>query len=128
MKKDIIDLGIKSKLKGILFYIVFMITTLSVNAQSCSEIMSSIKSNYYGTTYYSPTSDAIAQVTFYEATIEYNTYYFAIVKHKDSYTAKDYLYQVASNTKLNYAMNYLQSAGKAFHKYIKPYSGECGKY
>lgn len=106
----------------ILVCFTFLIGINSINAQSCSELMSSIKSNHFGTTYYSPTSDAISQVTFYDITIDYKFYYFAIVTFKGSYTSKEYLYQVSSTTKLNYSMNYLQSAGKAFWKYINPHN------
>ena len=56
--------------------------------------------------------------------IKYQTYYFAIVcfKQKYSYGCNEYIYQVASNTKFNYSYNYLNSAGKAFWKYIQPYN------
>lgn len=109
-------------MKMILVCSIFLIGINSINAQSCTELMNSIKSDNYGTTYYSPTSDAIVQVTFYDITIEYQYYYFAIVKFKNSYSYKEYLYQVSSTTKLNYSMNYLQSAGKAFWKYINPHN------
>ncbi|WP_246415162.1 hypothetical protein [Mesonia hippocampi] len=94
------------------------------NSQSCDELMESIKANNYGTTYSSYTSEAISKVTFYEVMIDYQTYYFAIVcfKSEYSYNCSEYLYQVASNTKLNYSLNYLDSAGKAFWKYIQPYN------
>tara|TARA_R110002096_G_scaffold201778_1_gene386332 strand:+ start:40 stop:405 length:366 start_codon:yes stop_codon:yes gene_type:complete len=88
---------------------------------SCSELMEYVKSESYGTTYYSYDSDAITQVTFHEITDEnYNTYYFAIVRFTSSY--KDYIYQVSSNTKFNYSMDYLDSAGKAFWNYIQPHN------
>lgn len=129
MKKKLTSLKYLIGVKKGLLCIVFMTTVLSVNAQSCSELMASIKSNYYGTTYYSPVSDAISQVTFYDVTIDYNFYYFAIVTFKGTYTSRDYLYQVSSNTKFNYSMHYIQSAGNAFHKYIKPYDSNlnCGQ-
>lgn len=94
----------------------------NLNAQtSCSELISYVKANGYGTTYYSYDSDAISQVTFYEVTDDnYTTYYFAIVRFTSSYT--DYIYRVGSNTKSNYSFNYMDSAGKAFWKYIQPYN------
>jgi hypothetical protein len=84
--------------------------------------MESVKSNNYRTTYSSYTSDAISKVTFYDVTIDYKTYNFAVVcfKSEYSYGCSEYIYQVASNKKLNYFMNYLSSAGKAFWKYIQP--------
>ena len=101
-------------------FLIFGFTTL--NAQSsCAAMIDMVESESYGTTYYSYDSDAISQVTFHEVTDDsYNTYYFAIVKFKSSYN--EYIYQVAANTKRNYSMNYRQSAGEAFWKYIQPYN------
>lgn len=109
--------------KSTLIIIIFLIG-YSIKAQTCDELMESIKSNNYGTTYNSYTSDAISEVTFYDVVIDYETYYFAIVcfKSEYSYGCSEYIYQVASNTELNYSMNYLSSAGKAFWKYIQPYN------
>lgn len=98
-------------------------------AQSCEEIMEFVKSKDYGTTYTSYNSKAISRVTFYTVYIDYQAYYFAIVcfkRNEYSYNCSDYIYQVGSNTKLNYSMNYLDSAGKAFWKYIQPYSDVLG--
>ena len=93
-------------------------------SQTCEELMESIKENHYGTTYNSYTSEAISKVTFYEVMIDYKTFYFAIVcfKSEYSYGCSEYLYQVAYDTKLNYSMSYLDSAGKAFWNYIQPYN------
>jgi hypothetical protein len=104
-----------------LLLLLFWITAQS---QSCEELMEYVQSNSYGTTYTSYTSDAISKVTFYTIIIDYKTYYFAIVcfKSKYSYNCSEYIYQVASDTKLNYSFNYLDSAGKAFWKYIQPYN------
>lgn len=95
-----------------------------MKSQSCDEMIEFVKSKSYGTTYTSYNSDAISKVTFYDVIIEYKTYYFAIVcfKQKYSYSCSEYIYQVASNTKINYSMNYFESAGKAFWKYIQPYN------
>ena len=95
---------------------------LITNAQtSCADLIDYVESESYGTTYYSYNSDAISQVTFHEVTDDsYNTYYFAIVRFTSSY--KDYIYQVSSNTKFNYSMDYLDSAGKAFWNYIQPHN------
>lgn len=116
-------------MKKIFLLIFLSMSLMKVNAQTCSELMSEIKSNYTGFTYNSYTSTAISKVTFYDVKIDYNSYYFAIVTFKENYTTRDYIYQVASNTKLNYSMNYHSSAGEAFHKYIKPYDGNlnCGR-
>jgi hypothetical protein len=96
--------------------------TLSYS-QTCDEQIKYLQENYYGSTYSSPTSTAISKVTFYEATNDYSTLYFAVVcfKSKYSYGCNEYLYQVGSNTQLNYSMNYLNSAGKASWSYIEPY-------
>lgn len=93
-------------------------------SQTCEELMESIKENNYGTTYNSFTSEAISKVTFYDVTVDYQTYYFAIVcfKQKYSYGCNEYLYQVSSRTEINYSLNYLDSAGKAFWKYIQPHN------
>ncbi|NEN25359.1 hypothetical protein G3O08_17830 [Cryomorpha ignava] len=115
-------------MKRIILYLIFIFSTLHVSSQSCDEIMASVKSKGYGSTYSSYNSDAISKVTFYDMTIDYNTYYFAIVcfKSEYSYGCTEYIYQVASSTKMNYSMNYTQSAGKAFWKYIDPYGDNLG--
>lgn len=106
-------------------YITFFVLLLTIKSfsQTCAEQIEYLEDNYYGSTYSSPTSTAISKVTFYQATIDYSTVYFAVVcfKSKYSYGCSEYLYQVGSNTKYNYSMNYLDSAGKAFWSYIEPY-------
>ena len=117
------------KIKYLILILVATLTTISVKAQSCEEIMKYVKSNGgYGTTYSSYNSDAISKVTFYQVTAEYKTLYFAIVcfKKEYSYSCSEYIYQVGSNTKFNYSLNYLSSAGKAFWKYIEPYNENLG--
>src|SRR5690554_6302517 len=97
----------------------------SVKAQnSCEELMKSVKSKSYGTTYHSYDSTAISKVTFYDVMIDYKYYYFAIVcfKKEYSYSCTEYIYQVGSRTKLDYSLNYSKSAGEAFWKYIQPYN------
>lgn len=108
--------------------LVFAFSVLCAKAQTCEEIMDFVKSESYGTTYTSYNSDAISKVTFYDLIIDYQTYYFAIVcfKGKYSYSCSEYIYQVASNTKMYYSMNYLNSAGEAFWKYIQPYNRNLG--
>lgn len=103
---------------------IFILMTFAVQSQTCDELMESIKLNNFGTTYHSPTSDAISKVTFYNVSIDYKSYYFAIVCFKKEYTygCSEYIYQVASNTRINYSVNYLSSAGKAFWRYIQPYN------
>ena len=65
------------------FYIVlFILCFFDVKSQSCEEIMALVKSESYGTTYTSYNSDAIAQVTFYDVTIDYKMYHFVIVCFK----------------------------------------------
>lgn len=100
-----------------------------VKAQNCEELIEYVKSESYGTTYSSPLSDAISKVTFHTVSIDYKTYYVAIVcfKEKYSYGCSEYIYIVGSNTKMYYSMNYFDSAGKAFWKYIQPYhqNSEC---
>jgi hypothetical protein len=95
-----------------------------MKSQSCDEMIEFVKSKSYGTTYTSYNSDAISKVTFYDVMIDYKMHYFAVVcfKQKYSYSCSEYIYQVASNTKMNYSINYYESAGKAFWKYIQPYN------
>jgi hypothetical protein len=89
--------------------------------------MAQVKSENYGTTYRSYDSEAIEKVTFYDVSVDYETYHFAIVCFKkDFYSCAEYIYQVASNSEINYSMNYLESAGKAFWKYIQPYNDSLG--
>lgn len=107
------------------FFICLLLTfaSYSLSAQSCEELIEFVKSEDYGSTYSSPLSDAISEVTFYTVYIDYETYYFAIVcfKAKYSYSCNEYIYQVGSNTEYYYSMNYLNSAGEAFWEYIRPY-------
>lgn len=111
----------------IVFLLILIVSSLTAKAQTCSEFADYVKKKAYGSTYYSYNSDAISQVSFYKITDDnYNTYYFALVKFTSSY--KEYLYQVGSNTKFNYSLYYMDSAGKAFWKYIQPYNEKlnCG--
>jgi len=111
-------------MKKIILIFIFALTTTFIKAQSCDEIMEFVKSEGYGTTYSSYNSDAISKVTFYQITVDYKTLYFAIVcfKREYSYNCTEYIYQVGSNTKYNYSLHYMESAGKAFWDYIQPYN------
>ena len=111
-------------MKKFLTLLIFILCVYNANSQSCEEMMEFVKSKGYGSTYTSYNSEAISKVTFYDVVIDYKTYYFAIVcfKKKYSYTCSEYIYQVASNTKMYYSINYIESAGKAFWKYIQPYN------
>lgn len=115
-------------MKIILFFLILFFSS-PAKSQTCEELIEFVKSENYGTTYNSITSDAISKVTFYNVTIDYKTYYFAIVcfKSKYSYGCNEYIYQVSSSTKMNYSLNYLESAGKAFWQFIQPYheNSEC---
>ena len=108
--------------------LVVVFTTIGVKAQSCDEIMEYVKSEGYGTTYTSLGSDAISKVTFYQISVDYKTLYFAIVcfKKEYSFSCSEYIYQVGSNTKFYYSINYLNSAGKAFWEYIQPHHKNLG--
>mgnify|MGYP000362226075 CR=1 FL=1 len=117
-------------MKKILLYLALTFCVFNANAQSCEELLKYVKAESYGSAYSSYSSDAISKVTFYDVVIDYQYYYFAVVcfKRKYSYSCDEYIYQVDSNTKSKYSMNYFSSAGKAFWKYIEPYSGNlnCG--
>jgi len=116
-------------MKKIILIFFIALTTFAVKAQTCDEIMEYVKKEGgYGTTYTSYNSDAISKVTFYQVSVDYKTLYFAIVcfKKEYSYTCSEYIYQVGSNTKFNYSLNYLNSAGKAFWEYIQPYNENLG--
>ena len=105
--------------------LLLILESISTNAQSCEEIMDFVKSENPGTSYRSYTSDAISKVTFHSVYVDYKTLYFAIVcfkKNSYSQNCTEYIYQVSSNTKLNYSMDHYESAGKAFWKHIEPYS------
>ena len=107
-----------------LFLLFVLFASVNANSQSCEELMEYVKSKSYGSTYSSYTSDAIQKVTFYDVMIDYKTHYFAVVcfKRKYSYDCSEYIYQVGYNTKFNYSLDYLDSAGKAFWKHIQPYN------
>ncbi|NCO62693.1 MAG: hypothetical protein GW849_02305 [Flavobacteriia bacterium] len=115
-------------MKFFVLLLFFLFNTSFTHAQTCEEYMEFVKSESYGTTYSSYTSEAISKVTFYDVVIDYQTYYFAIVcfKSKYSYGCNEYIYQVSSTTKFNYSLDYLNSAGKAFWKHIQPYNDNLG--
>jgi hypothetical protein len=110
-------------MKKILFLLLINCYAYNTYSQDCEELIKFVKSESYGTTYSSPLSEGISKVSFYNVSIDYETYYFAIVcfKSKYSYGCSEYIYRVSSNTKMYYSLNYLDSAGKAFWKYIQPY-------
>ena len=112
----------------IISFIILTLGGLNVKAQSCEELMESVKSKSHGTAYTSYDSEAISKVTFYSVNINYRTNYFAIVcfKRQYSYSCNEYIYQVASNTKFNYSLDHYDSAGKAFWKHIQPYADVLG--
>ena len=116
-------------MKKILLFGILIFGFFFVKAQSCDELIKTVKSKSHGTSYASYNSDAISKVTFYTVSVDYKTHYFAIVcfKKKYSYSCNEYIYQVASNTKLSYSLDHYDSAGKAFWKYIQPYADvlEC---
>lgn len=114
-------------MKNLILILALFITSINAKAQTCDEVMEYVKKEGgYGTTYNSYNSDAISKVTFYQLTVDYNTLYFAIVcfKKEYSYSCTEYIYQVGSNTKFNYSMDYLNSAGKAFWEHIQPYNNK----
>jgi len=115
-------------MKKFLFFLILTIGVFTAKAQTCEEIMEYVKSKGYGTTYTSYNSDAISKVSFYNISIDYKTYYYAIVCFKKKYSTNcnEYIYQVGMNTKFNYSVNYLTSAGKAFWDYIQPYNKNLG--
>ncbi|WP_418502500.1 hypothetical protein [Flagellimonas sp.] len=115
-------------MKKLVLSIFVLLFWVGMKAQSCEEMMDFVKSKSYGSTFYSPNSEAVSRVTFYDIYLDYKSYYFAIVcfKRKYAYQCSEYIYQVASNTKMYYSMNYMDSAGKAFWKYIQPYNENLG--
>ena len=113
-------------MKYLLLGTILVLVGYASNAQTCEDVMDFVKSESNGTTYYSYTSDAITKATFYDVTIDFEKYYFVIVKFNNSYTFKEYIYQVVSQTKFNYSINYISSAGKAFWDYIEPYNDVLG--
>jgi hypothetical protein len=116
-------------MKKILFILFPLFVILNVQAQSCNELIEFVKSKDYGITYRSYNSEAISKVTFYSVYMDYTTYYYAIVcfkPNKYAYNCTEYIYQVASNTKSNYSLDYYDSAGQAFWKHIQPYADVLG--
>jgi hypothetical protein len=116
-------------MKSLLLLLLLTILSCSIKSQTCDELMEYVKKEGgFGTTYSSYSSDAISRVTFYQLSIDFQTYYFAIVcfKSKYSFQCSEYIYQVSSNTKSNYMREYHQSAGKAFWNYIQPHNKNLG--
>lgn len=104
-----------------LLFLAFFLSCTFFKSQTCDDMIKYVKSKSSGVTYYSSSSSAISQVTFYTIYENYKTYYFAIVKFTSDYY-REYIYQVGSNTSYNYSMNYMTSAGKAFWNYVQPYN------
>lgn len=118
-------------MKKLVLTIVFVLSFLNLKAQSCDDLIKYVKSQSTGTSYDSPLSTAISKVTFYNIVIDYETHYFAIVCFKSSEYSlgcNEYIYAVGNTTETSYSMNYINSAGKAFWKYIQPFNGvlNCG--
>lgn len=114
-------------MKSLLLSLILLIAFMG-DGQTCDELIEYVKENGRGSSYNSSfSSDAISMVTFYDITIDYQQYYFAIVCFKRGYMGCDeYIYQVSSQTKFNYSMHYFNSAGKAFWEYIEPYNSVLG--
>ena len=110
----------------LLLVVLSIFAVSKMHAQtSCDDFMRQVQAADYGSSYTSFSSDAIAEVSFYELKdSSYNTSYFAIVQFKSSY--QEYIYQVDSNTEFNYSLDYKSSAGKAFWKHIHPYKDVLG--
>ena len=91
---------------------------------SCDELITLVeRDDPQGLTLHSFNSSLISKVAFHEITGDLSQkHYFAIVQFKNSY--KRYIYQVSNTTKVNYLSAYNRSAGKAFWKYIEPFSSE----
>ena len=115
-------------MKKLVLIVLLLTTGLFARSQTCQEYIEFVKANGIGTTYYSYDSDAISKVTFYDVTIDYQTYHFAIVcfKREYSYSCSEYIYQVSYSTQFNYSLSYHHSAGKAFWEYIRPYNKNLG--
>lgn len=110
------------------FFLLYLVVSNLLAQTSCEDFMKSIEDNNYGSTYTSYDSTAISSVTFYGVTLNYSYRYFAVVcfKPKYGYSCNKYIYEVSSQTKVNYSLAYLNSAGKAFWKYIEPYNKVLG--
>jgi len=116
-------------MRKITLVILLAINMNFIKAQSCEEIIEYVKKEGgYGTTFTSFESDVISKVTFYQINVDYKNLYFAIVcfKKENIYGCAEHIYQVVSNTKFNYSINYINSAGKAFWEFIQPYNGNLG--
>lgn len=116
-------------MKTIAFLLLVSFLSLSISSsaqQSCDEFLELVKDQGSEEgTYYSFSSDAIKQVTFYEIEDDsYNTFYFAVVEFQNNYN--EYIYQVSSDTEWQYSYNYQSSAGEAFWEYIQPYADVLG--
>src|SRR5688572_8928392 len=111
-------------MKNIILLLILLFSFSVIKSQTCEEILQFVKSEGSGRTFYSFDSDAITKITFYEVSIDYETYYFAVVVFTSSF--KEYIYQVAYNTKTKYGFEYLDSAGKAFWNCIHPYNKNLG--
>jgi hypothetical protein len=114
-----------SLLRGVFLLTLFTLST-SIYSQSCEEYKNIVKRSATGTTYYSYTSSSISEVTFYTLSIDYQNYHYAIVCFKTSFGCSEYIYQVSSDTEINYSIHYLRSAGEAYWAYIHPYRSILG--
>ena len=96
-------------MKTILIISWMLICSCNLYAQSCELLIDFVKSKTQGDTYIAYDSQIISKVTFYYLRIDSKKHYFAIVcfrrKERPS-TCDEYIYQVASNTILRYALDH----------------------
>ena len=115
-------------MRYILITLIFLLQVQNSQSQTCDDLIDQIEMNYQASTYTSYTSTAISTVSFYTVNEDFKTHYFAIVcfKQEYGYGCNKYIYKVSSDTKWNYSVNYLSSAGEAFWDYIQPYANVLG--
>tara|TARA_R100000951_G_scaffold109842_1_gene107380 strand:- start:271 stop:609 length:339 start_codon:yes stop_codon:yes gene_type:complete len=111
-------------MKNLLFIILLIITSISLNAQtmSCFEALNIVKynTNYKQIeSYTSLNSEFLTSVVFYKSA---NKNYYAVV----GINYKEYLYASSYNLISQFRQYaYTDQAGEAFHVYIKPHKVNC---
>lgn len=115
-------------MKNIFISTILILFTVNLFSQtSCQEIMEVVEQEgIEQASYCCFDSDFLTGVKFYDLTIDYNTYSFALVQFE---FGSWYIYRVPSNSQFNFSLYaYGDQAGEAFHEYIHAYKDNLDCY
>ncbi|MFK7978820.1 MAG: hypothetical protein AB8G86_02460 [Saprospiraceae bacterium] len=104
----------------ILLCLLFIMNSPLMGQINCEDIKEYVETEgFQQSSYCCFDSEFLTGVKFYSLTIEYQTYYYALVQFN---FGKWYIYQVPSNSQFNFGLHaFGDQAGEAFHTYIHAY-------